>query len=254
VVSVIDAPIVLPQLAFLTAWGMHDLGGLHPVFGTSVHYWTDSDASRTLHIRTMALLAENGLARGDRINPLWTRTLGVIARPDREFYGWSHYAGTDAHGGILVAAQGEHATRVLTDGETVAVEPVPGKWLATALLEALPELDGAAVRAVSVPKGVYADPESARGGPLSEPVDTRDLDHLTEVMTRPRDAVHQLYTATRHSGQRVASSPITAVDLGENCGRVLTYLTGDDHIVMTPGTPREVVKALNDTHAALANG
>lgn len=250
--SVIDAPVVLPQLAFLTAWGMQDFGELHPIFGTSKHYWMDTEASRDLHTRTMAMLTEHRLARGDRLNPLWTQTLGVIASPDREFYGWSQHAEDGSHGGILVAAQGDQAIRVLTDGDTVALEPVPAKWLASGLLDALPDIDGASIRAVTVSQEFYDDPEGARSGPLDDPPDTRDLDYLNEVMSRPRDAVHQLYAATRDdSGDRVRSSPISAIDL-TGSGRILTYVTGGAHIVMTPGSPREIVKTLNDTASALS--
>lgn len=251
VVSVIDAPVVVPTMVFLTAWGMQDLGELHPVFGTGNHFWMDSAASRRLHAVTMETLAEHRLARGDRLNPLWTHTLGVVAAPDREFYGWSQHSADGSYGGILVAAQGDAAVRVLTDGSRVALEPVPAKWLATALVDALPDIGGAAIRTVAVPKDFSLDPDSARSGPLSEPVDTRDLDYLNEVLRRPRDAVHQLYVATRDGdGDRVRSEPISAIDL-TGAGRVLTYVTGDDAIVMASGTPRELVTTLNDTAKAL---
>lgn len=251
-VSVIDAPVVVPKMAFLTAWGMQDLGELHPVFGTGNHVWMDSATSRRLHAATMETLAEHRLARGDRLNPLWTHTLEVVAAPDREFYGWSQHRQDGSYGGILVAAQGDTAVRVLTDGSRVALEPVPAKWLATALMDALPDIGGAAIRTVAVSKDFSLDPQSARSGPLSEPVDTRDLDYLNEVTARPRDAVHQLYVAARDAGgDRVSSSPISALDL-TGAGRVLTYVTGEDVIVMTSGTPRAVIKTFNDTFTGLA--
>ncbi|WP_410576136.1 ESX secretion-associated protein EspG [Amycolatopsis sp. lyj-108] len=249
--SVIDAPVALPKRVFLTAWGMLDLGELHPIFGTDIHFWADDDASRQMHTRTMELLREHRLARGDRLSPLWTRTLGVLASPGREFYGWSQYLGDGSHGGILVAAHGDDAVRVLADDTTVAIEPVPAKWLASKLLDALPDLDGADVRTVCVPQDFYNDPESARSGPLSDPIDTRDIDYLNAAMGRERDAVHQLYTATRDgAGERRRSTPVTALDLTDG-GRVLTYLTGDGEILLTSGTPREVVKTLNDTASGL---
>jgi hypothetical protein len=48
VVAVIDRPIILPKLAFLTAWSMVEMGALPPAFGTSLHNWVTADGRREL--------------------------------------------------------------------------------------------------------------------------------------------------------------------------------------------------------------
>jgi hypothetical protein len=250
-VSVIDAPVVLPKLAFLTAWGMLDLGELHPVFGTGNNYWMSDEFGRDVHTGTMQLLADHGLARGDRLNPLWKNTLHVIAKASREFYAWSHHADGDSRGALLVASYDGNAIRVAADAHIVTVDPVPDKWHATSLLDALPDVPGADIRAVAVDEEFYNDPYAAPASPLAEPVDTTDLDHLKAVMAAPRDAVHQLYTAVRDAaGERLRSSPITAIDLTDR-GRILTYRTGEGNIVLQPGDARTLVATLNRTHEEL---
>ncbi|AUI57039.1 ESX secretion-associated protein EspG [Amycolatopsis sp. BJA-103] len=248
--SVIERAVVVPRLAFLTAWTMLDLGDPPSIFGTGRHFWMEDGFRRELDGKTLEWLADHGLARRGRLNPLWTDSLRVIATAATEFYGWSHYK-DDSRGAILVAIEGTDAVRVLADADTVTVQPVAAKWPATSLLDCLPELDGAPVRTVAVEQAFYDNPDTTPVNPLAEPVDTRDVDYLAEVMRRPRDAAHQLYTARREGdGHRVRSSPISAIDLTGQ-GRVLTYVTGEGNIALTSGTPREIIVALNDTAAGL---
>ena len=247
---VIETGVVVPRLAFLTAWGMLDLGELPEIFGTSKHFWLDDTSRRHLEKSTLDWLTEHGFARGGRVNPMWSATLRVIAHADAEFYGWSNFR-DQSHGAVLVAVAEDSAVRVLADGDTVTVQPVPVRWPATSLVEVLPDVAGAVVRRVAVAKDFYTDPDSARSGPLAEPVDTQDVDYLNEVLRRPRDGMHQLYVATRDGdGDRVRSEPISAIDL-TSAGRVVTYLTGEDVIVMASGTSPELVKTLNGTAKAL---
>jgi hypothetical protein len=236
-VTVLDRAVVLPKLAFTTAWAMLDLGDPHPVLGTDLHHWMSDDVRRKLHEETISLLAEHGLARHDRLNPLWRATLRVISAPDREFYAWSGLR-DGSQRASLIALRGDEGVCLLSRDTTVEVRPVRVKWPATSLYDTLPNVAGAPIRSVTVPHA-----------PDDEPSDDRD--YLADVLSRPQDAVHQLYTARRdESGRRSRSLPITALDL-TNEGRVLTYLTEDDRITLTSGTPRTMVKTLNDTHAGL---
>ncbi|MGW4521066.1 ESX secretion-associated protein EspG [Amycolatopsis sp. NPDC004378] len=244
--TVLETPVTFTVMEFVTAWGMLDLGDPPPVVGTDIHFFVTDDERDELHTRTMDVLTRARLARRDRISPLWFSMLRLLALPEREFYALSY----PDHHGVLVAAAGDHAARITATGGRVVVETVPAARLATSLLGTLPDVDGAPVRAVRVPRAVFESPPQA-ASVLDEEPDTADLDYLRAVMARERVAVHQLYTATRYRGERVASSPITALDLADDGGRVLTYLTGDEHIVLTPGTPRDVIKTLNDTAEAL---
>ncbi|MDT8910266.1 ESX secretion-associated protein EspG [Amycolatopsis sp. PS_44_ISF1] len=244
--SVLERAVVLPKLAFTTAWAMLDLGDPPPVLGPDIHYWMSDGVRRELHEQTIALLAEHGLARHDRLNPLWRATLRVISTPDREFYAWSGLRdGTQS--ASLIALRDEQGVCLRSSETTVEVRPVRVKWPATSLFDTLPDVPGASIRTVTLPR----DPGDNLPDPLAEPADSRDRDHLAEVLSRPQDAVHQLYTARRdESGRRTRSLPITALDLTDQ-GRVLTYLTEDDRVTLVSGTPRTVVKTLNDTHDGL---
>jgi len=229
---------------------MVDVGEMPPVLGTGRHYWMTTDARRTLETRTMAALASLGLARNNVLNSLWRNTLTVMARAEREYYSFCNFAGAGSCSVLVATYQGD-AVRVIVTDDIVALDPVPDQWHATALLDALPDVPGAAVRDVTIAKSFYNNPHEAARHPLAEPVDTRDRDRLRDVMARDRTAVHQLYTARRDSGERLRSSPITAIDLAEDGGRVLTYSTGDDDIVMTSATSRETIRTLNNTMNSL---
>lgn len=233
-------------MMFLSAWNMIGAGDLPAVFGTNLHYWSTDDARRALEDRVLASLATVGLARNGRLNPLWRGTLTALARADREYYAFCVFEGGRSCS-ILIASHDGDALRVIIDDRVVALAPIEDRWHATALVETLPEVPGAPVRAVSMSREFYDDPEHDRGGPLAEPVDTRDRDHLMEVTGRPRQAVHQIYTARRDDGKRSRSSPITAIDLADEGGRVVTYASGDSHVVMLPGTGHDLVVTINDT-------
>ncbi len=244
--SVLERAVVLPRQGFLTAWSMIDLPDPHPIIGTDRHLWTDDESTRALHEETLTLLVEKGLARGGRLNPLWINTLTLMAAPAREFYAFSQYR-DDSHGAVLVAANDTDALRVIADPQAVIIEPIPATRLATALFDSLPPIDPAAgVRAVSMTRAEAENGPTHPDDPLAEAPDTRDYDELVSVLGAPRDAAHQLYAACRRDGERVRSSPITALDLTGR-GRVLTYATGDDEIVMHPATFRDSILALNDT-------
>jgi hypothetical protein len=225
---------------------MLDVGEMPPAMGTNLHYWTTAEARRTLETRTLAELTKLGLARNGRLNVLWRNTLTLLGSADREYYAFTNFSGGQSCS-VLVASGGGDALRAIISDDVVALEPVEDQWHATALADVLPDVSGAAVRPVTMAKSFYEDPHAGPRDIFADPADTRDRDYLVEVMRRDRAAVHQLYAARREDGQRVRSSPITAIDLAEDGGRVLTYATGDEQIVMQPGTPREVVRTLNNT-------
>ncbi|UOZ03539.1 ESX secretion-associated protein EspG [Amycolatopsis sp. WQ 127309] len=224
---VLDEPVVLPRLAFLTAWRMLDLGDAPAVLGTDRHHWIREDAVRELEDRTMAALTRLGLARNHRLNDLWRGSLRILAHADHEFYSWSEHRDGGC-GAVLIAARGEEAVRLVADDAAVLIEPVRPTWLATSLLDALPDADGASVPDQQLP------------------------DHALPAWLEqaPRDAVHQLYTARRTRDGRIRSRPLTALDLTDG-GRVLTYPAEDRTVVLTSGTPQAIVTLLNETHTGL---
>jgi hypothetical protein len=236
-VAVIDRPIILPKLAFLTAWSMLDVGQMPTAFGTNLHHWTSADGQRELEARAMAALTDLGLARNHRLNDLWRSTIHVLAAAGREYYAFSNFADGRSCS-VLVAARDEDAIRAVIDDHIVSLEPIENKWFATALLDTLPDVPAAAIRSAAVSKA-------------AEEADAHDLEHLNEVMRRPRDAVHQIYVARRGTGgERRRSVPITAVDIRDS-GRVIVYTGSDGDIVMKPASARQFVRTLNTTYDGL---
>ena len=230
--AVNDRPIILPKLAFLTAWSMLDVGQLPTAFGTNLHHWTSADGQRELEARAMAALTDLGLARNHRLNDLWRSTIHVLAGASREYYAFSNFADGRSCS-VLVAARDEDAIRAVIDDHVVSLEPIENKWFATALLDTLPDVPPAAIRSAAVSKA--AD-------------EADDLKILNEAMRRPRDAVHQIYVARRGAdGERRRSVPITAVDIRDS-GRVIVYTGSDGDIVMKPASARQFVRTLNTTY------
>jgi hypothetical protein len=249
-VSVIDTPLALPKTALLTVWTMVELGDPHPILGSNLHYWTPAGTDGEQHERAMTLLTEQRCARNGRLSPLWTDTLRTVAFAEHEFYAWCAFADGSSCA-VLVAARERDAVRVIVNDHVVVFEPIEPQWLARSLLTTLPEVAGAAVGPVRVRRELFENPHARPANVLAEPPDTRDVELLADTMAAPRDAVHQAYAAVRAAdGSRRRSSPVTALDLTGR-GRVLTYLTGDDHVVLSPGTPGEAVTVLNDTAGAL---
>ncbi|WP_033292127.1 ESX secretion-associated protein EspG [Amycolatopsis jejuensis] len=231
--------VTLPTAAFRTAWEMLDLGEPHPIVGAP-HVWADVEARRELHVATMDLLTDLGLAHNRLPSPRWRATLQVIGQAEREYYAWSGLReGTRRAALVAQREQDAVLVRVLDDG-TTEIRPVPPARLATTLFDTLPDAPAAAIKAVSVPP-----PSDDAPDPFAE----EGQEQLTAVLSRPQEAVHQLYVARREGGRRTSGGPITAVDL--DLGRVLTYVTVDGSVELVPGSPRAVVKILNDTWAAL---
>ncbi|MFG1646688.1 ESX secretion-associated protein EspG [Amycolatopsis sp. NPDC049252] len=242
--AVIDRPIILPKLAFLTAWSMLAVGDLPPAFGTNLHHWTSADGRRELEVRAMAALTDLGLARNNRLNGLWRSTATVLAGAGREYYSFSTFPDGRACS-VLVAARGGDALRVVVDDNVVSLEPIEDKWFATALLDTLPEVAAAVIPRAVVSQAAY------EGRPAAGETDARDLERLQDAMRRPRQAVHQIYVARRRDdGERIRSMPITAIDI-EEAGRLLVYTDAGDNIVMIPATARDFVATLNNTYADL---
>ncbi|MEU8632512.1 ESX secretion-associated protein EspG [Amycolatopsis sp. NPDC048633] len=243
--AVIDRPIILPKLAFLTAWSMVEFGELPPAFGTSLHNWATADGRRELEIRAMAALTDLGLARNNRLNGLWRSTTAVLGCATREYYAFSNFADGRSCSVLLAARDGD-AVRAIIDDNVVALEPVQDRWFATALLDTLPETPAA-----KIPITVVAKPAQNGDGPSPEHATGKEASYLDEVMQRPRRAIHQIYVARRNSaGERYRSMPITAIDL-EQSGRVLVYPDSEDNIVLIPAGAREFVATLNNTYADL---
>jgi hypothetical protein len=248
-VTVIDRPVRLPRLAFLAAWELQGLGTPPPVVGINDLYLTDELRVGILR-RTLARLADFGLATPHRLEPPLRATLATMATASHEFYAWSSFRDGDV-GAILVASSRDEAVRLITDGTIVHLDPIDADQLAEHFVDTLPDIPGARVRPIAVASSDYAD-DRHLGDPLAEPsAAEQQAARLRDLLSHERDAVHQLYAAVRdREDVRRRSVPLSAIDLSDR-GRVITFLSGEDHgpdiINLVPGTRAKTISLLKAT-------
>ncbi|GAA3574776.1 ESX secretion-associated protein EspG [Amycolatopsis ultiminotia] len=180
-------------------------------------------------------------------------TLVTLAESRRELYSWTAFsAHPDDNGAVLVASSGRDAVRLITDNQSVRLDPVAPRELAESLVDALPGYVPARVRQLSVPKAYLDGTDSYGDDPLTEA--SEQADELRHLMRGERVAVHQLYAAVRHNGERARSTPLSAIDLTGR-GRVLSFVSataaGTSQVIVCTGNRRNLVDALNLTLDAL---
>ena len=247
----------MPRPVFLMSWELAGLGELPVVVEPDQTYRTD-EATATLRQRVLDTLAGRGLASSDGVlTPQYRATLRVLATTQREVYGWSNlrYDGGRDSGAILTAEAGRDAVRLITDHEVIQLDPVRPRDLVESLVDALPTRPPAKVRPLRVPKAHYDDAGRDYGAddPLTEV--SQQADELRRLMRADRDAVHQLYAATRDgTGDRIRSTPLSAIDFTRE-GRVLSFVNdgpdGHPQINLYPGHRIHLVDALTLTLGAL---
>jgi hypothetical protein len=256
-VRLIDRPVRMPRLVFLMSWELAGLGELPVVVEPDQTYRTD-EATATLRQRVLDTLTGLRLASADGVLVQEYRAaLGVLATARREVYCWSNlrYGGGLDSGAILTAEAGRDAVRLITDHEVIQLDPVRPRDLVESLVDALPTRSPARVRPLCVPKAHYDDAGRDYGAddPLAEV--SEQADELRRLMRADRDAVHQLYAATRDgTGDHIRSTPLSAIDFTRE-GRVLSFVNdgpdGDPQINLYPGHRIHLVDALTLTLGAL---
>lgn len=235
----VDQAMTLPVEALSAVWDMLDLGEQHPMLRAN-RVWVKTGAHRELHAATITLLARLGLAENDAPSAHLRRTLRVLADAEREYFAWSVLPG-GIQRTVIVAQREQAAILVTAQDGLVEIQPTAPTRPATTLFGALPQIPGAPVRSVSVTPASDAAPD-----PFDE---TNSHEYLASTLNQPADATHQLYVARRTDGRHLTGGPVLAADV--RSGRILTYPTTDGRTELISGTPRAIVKILNDTFAAL---
>ncbi|WP_406640057.1 ESX secretion-associated protein EspG [Amycolatopsis sp. WGS_07] len=234
----VDQTVTLPVEALSAVWDMLDLGEQHPMLRAK-RVWVKTGAHRELHAATIALLAKLGLADNDAPSAHLRDTLQVLADAEREYFAWSALRG-GIQRTVIVAQREQAAILVSAQDGLVEIRPTAPTRLATTLFGTLPQIPGAPVRSVSVTS------DTATPDPFDE---TNSHEYLASTLNQPADATHHLYVARRANGRHLTGGPILAADV--RSGRILTYPTTEGRTELISGTPRAIVKILNDTFAAL---
>ncbi|WP_037360116.1 ESX secretion-associated protein EspG [Amycolatopsis orientalis] len=249
--TILDRPVRIPRPAFFVAWNYAGGGQLPAVVDPDDTY-TTADFSRELERRTMSRFEGLRLATSDgRLTQEFRATLELLAAPERELYSWTAFpARPEDNGAVFVASAGRDAVRLITDHRSIQLDPIPPRELAASLIGTLPDYAPARISRLRVPTA-YLDGRDA--DPLSET--SGHADQMRYLSRAERAAVHKLYAAVRHDGNRVRSTPLTVYDLART-GRVLAFTStadnGDQEATMWPGDRTNLVDALNLTLNGLA--
>lgn len=245
-----DAPVVLPRVAFAKAWDDEKIGQAHPVIGV-VDFWVEDDAADTLNDLIKRALAEVGfydLRRG-RVMGTFRDLMLAIAHAPREVYGFSSYrSGTDRS--VLAVPHGRDTVTIVVSDDVLTIDTAAPGALSQAVIAELPHGPAADIGEIVVPQrefGNRADDYSL--DTTSDYTAVDPAEQLRALMSSRRTASHQLYAAVRAGGTRRSSVPLTALDTDR--GRVLTYLRpgqlGDMDIVCGPGEYGYMAGTLDNT-------
>jgi hypothetical protein len=247
---VLRGPVLLPKLAFVTAWRWSGHGDPPPVVGMD-EAWLPADALKRYEERVLDVLTDNGVAAKGSLTPEFRTTLDVLATGPTRFWAWTGDIENDETGGILVSIKDRQAARLLRMDTMIRIDAVDARCAPAALVDALPDVRPARFEPVCVAKSRYrpdADAFFDRADPTSE-VPADPAERPRELMAGRRSGIHQLYVA--HNGER--SSPVTVVDVvGE--GRVLTFQStagGELLLEFYPGSRENLVAVLENTREGL---
>lgn len=225
--------------------------------------WRDDEAQRDADRRALTEFAELGLAGPHGLDPDFQDTMGALAHPQIEFYGWM---GTQTSSiSVLVANAGVEAALAVREGDTVTLQQIRREGLADALVAQLPPLPAAHGRSVNIreqdmPSGAevrrtISRDEDFGGLHRSQPSENSDIAQLHRILALPRIGGGKLYTALRdRSGRRHRQPhPLAYLDTPE--GRWITQVqqnrTGDNWIIAAPASPDWLVSRLDKLHRSL---
>lgn len=225
--ALIDKPVALPKIAFHTAWDMAGGGDPHPALGRDFHYMSEGLRGE-VETKTRELFEALGWMRAGVFDAAFLDLLTVLRWSDRQFYGWTNAADGD-DGALFAAALGRDAILVATDDQTILFAPAVPTDLAAQLVGMLREAPAAKVHPLTVSRAAFADPDAVDCADPLAPIGTATspLERFTELMSTPRAAVTQLYTAVRNkAGDRVVGGPYSVIDITD-IGRVIVSAHGD---------------------------
>jgi EspG family len=230
--------------------------------------WMDDDARREVDRKVLAELTSRGLANECGVDVGFRATMGTVARPAVEFYGWISTMSSTV--GVLAVCTGTEAVLIVRDEETLSLCPVRPDSLAEAVVAQLPAVPPARGRSLNVPETELTgggqhragDDEGFAGfGSQSGP--SPDVKLLNTVMGEPRSGTGQLYVAMRDNlGRRhKVKHPVSFIDVAAGRsmeGRWLTQVavngSGQSWVIAAPATPQLLVSRLHEMVRALSGG
>ncbi|MDQ3887425.1 MAG: ESX secretion-associated protein EspG [Actinomycetota bacterium] len=201
-------------LAYDVTWEQADVGPKHPALATPSPGATIEEREM-LTRQAMDELAAVGLVHRGQVDRDLLDTWMVLARAQREYYGWFTPDGVGEHA-VVVAATGPDAVIGVTDGSALALTPIRPTALVESLILALPGMEPARDRSISVPRGavdaVLHGAEDEDGGSVL--INTAGgagrhgtvARQLADLLRRPRRGGGQFFAAWRNRlGVRIRS-------------------------------------------------
>ncbi|GAB3458081.1 ESX secretion-associated protein EspG [Actinophytocola sediminis] len=202
----------------------------HPVLA-GAPTWYDEDTTRALDRHALGELEQNHRLHRGRPDEDLDDTIGVLVRPDREYYGWitTTVDGRAFRYGVLAIAAYQEAVLVVRNYETDAIVLAtfaPGEF-AGRFLDQLPPVAPAAGGPVSTPYQDFlaaSEPEGDGFGGFGT-LENPDVLAINAVLAQPRTGGGSLYAACRAGNlgsRRRCRRPVNFLDTVT--GRWLTQL------------------------------
>jgi hypothetical protein len=174
-------------------------------------------------------------------------SLAVLTRASTEFFGW--LTGRGKTGGLLVAALGEEAVRVMRNGDAVKLTSVPARALAENLVAWVSGPSPAGIEAVNIRSGDLRDADGIDSLEAVRNTGARDVATVRALLAQPATGLGELYAGARdHRGYRVTEQPVRYRDTA--AGRVMIYMS-DEYLSVAPGTDTVLVERLRQAHRSL---
>ncbi|MFI9388624.1 ESX secretion-associated protein EspG [Kutzneria sp. NPDC052558] len=256
--------VELPADVLTTVLRWEGIDRPHTVLAVTA-LWMDDDTRREVDRKVLAELANRGLADGRGVDAGFRATMGAIARPAVEFYGWIS-TGPDMTG-VLAVASGSEAVLIIRHDETVTLYAARPDSLAEAVVAQLPAVPPAHGRSLNVPEtdlsGARPAQDSDEGfaGFGSQTGPSTDVKLFNTLMNEPRTATSQLYVAVRDGlGRRVrATHNLSVIDVAPGRSAEGRWMTqeatngaGGNWVYAAPANPQALTAKLYEMVRALS--
>ncbi|MGO1049685.1 ESX secretion-associated protein EspG [Crossiella sp. CA198] len=245
------ARVVISALAYDLVWEAERLGDQHNALITDSPGSTWEERIEVAK-RVLGELTAAGLADGTDVRPDLVAALRLLARPQREVYGWFSPDAQAPPVGVLAATAGTDAVLAILHDGWLTLEPVDPDRLPEAVARLLPECPPLRTPVLSFPQEEQAGRSTAEG-PVLRPAGgprghAATAERARRLFAQSKLGAGQFRVASRtpRGSREIAEFPLDYVDTA--AGRYLSgRQRGPDGAVWSlvlPGGPRELTDRL----------
>ncbi len=252
---VLPKPLMLPAEALVRLVALENLGELHVTLKPSAR-WRPKALEHEVETRAREEFARLGLFdRRGRLDVELVASLTVLCRPGAEFYGWITIGEKTI--GVLAAAIGREAILAVRDGDSVSLNQIRPENLPEVLVAQTADVPPGRGEAFSLLQSEALASVGGRrqteAGVGTRPAST-EVRLAQKIAELPTKGGGQLSVAVRDSlgRRRATEQPLRYADTAN--GRWLNHtmaVSGDNRILISPASRRDLVVKLQEMHAGL---